>query len=137
MAISAFTSRNVAMFCRVFLTFSALIVLGITAWAVQSSKSVTVVYSLVISCITVFYFFVLVATAFAMFGKPIFHAITAAMDLVLAFLWIASFVLLANNFSANRCSFSRWHGMVVCSRQHTAEAFSFIALYVYSIPFAY
>jgi hypothetical protein len=43
--------------------------------------------------------------------------------------WIAAFVLVVNNFERVSCRVNRWHGMVVCSRQHTVEAFAFIALY--------
>ena len=48
MAISATAARTISSFCLAFLTISAIIVLGITAWAVQSDKSVTVIYTLVI-----------------------------------------------------------------------------------------
>jgi hypothetical protein len=43
--------------------------------------------------------------------------------------WIAAFVLVVNNFERVSCRTNRWHGIVVCSRQHTVEAFSFIAFF--------
>ncbi|OKP12848.1 hypothetical protein PENSUB_1580 [Penicillium subrubescens] len=48
-------------------------------------------------------------------------------DTVLSYLWLTSFIFLAQNFNQTNCSFSRWNGEVVCSRQYAAEAFAFIA----------
>ncbi|KAH8703883.1 hypothetical protein BGW36DRAFT_423427 [Talaromyces proteolyticus] len=129
MAISSNTMRGISLFCRVIETISALIVLGITAWAVETSKTVTVIYSLVIACLTVFYALLLFVFAFFSSKKTIFHVISTMIDLFLAFFWIAAFVLLANNFNDTGCRVNHWHGILVCSRQHTVEAFAFIAFF--------
>ncbi|QKX58711.1 uncharacterized protein TRUGW13939_05838 [Talaromyces rugulosus] len=129
MAISSSTMRGISLFCRVIEIISALIVLGITAWAVERTKTVTVIYSLVIACFTVFYTLILLIVAFSRSKTIIFHVISTVIDLFLAFFWVAAFVLLANNFNTAGCRVNRWHGITVCSRPHTVEAFSFIAFF--------
>jgi hypothetical protein len=129
MAISSGTMRGISLFCRVIETISALIVLGITAWAVERTKTVTVIYTLVIACLTVFYTLILLTLAFFRSKTIIFHVISAVVDFFLAFFWIAAFVLLANNYDTAGCRVNRWHGITVCSRPHTVEAFSFIAFF--------
>ncbi|EPS33517.1 hypothetical protein POX_a01487 [Penicillium oxalicum] len=107
---------------------SALIVLGITAWAVRGTKNLTVIYTLVISVLTPVFF--AVATGLSCTGRrrtrplPLFLA-----DIVLSYLWLTAFIFLAQNFNAVNCRLSRWNGEIVCSRQYAAEAFSFIAFF--------
>ncbi|KAF3404687.1 hypothetical protein DPV78_003103 [Talaromyces pinophilus] len=96
MAISATAARSISLFCVAFLTISAIIVLGITAWAVQSDKSVTVIYTLVIACLTVFFVFTLLGLSFFSYRKPIFHVISSILEFILAFLF---FTLVAAIFS--------------------------------------
>jgi hypothetical protein len=52
MAVSTGLLRGLSIFSHVITWISAIIVLGITAWAVESFKSVTVIYALVIVCYT-------------------------------------------------------------------------------------
>lgn len=44
--------------------------------------------------------------------------------------WLTAFIFLALHFNNVSCSIHLWNGEEVCSRKYTAEAFSFIALYV-------
>ena len=52
MAVSTSVLRGLSIFSHVITWISAIIVMGITAWAVESFKSVTVIYALVIVCYT-------------------------------------------------------------------------------------
>ncbi|KAJ5482695.1 hypothetical protein N7539_006141 [Penicillium diatomitis] len=108
---------------------SALIVLGITAWAVRGTKNLTVIFTLVISVLTPVFF--ALSTGVSCLGRrrtrplPLFLT-----DLVLSYLWLTAFIFLAQNFNQESCKVSRWNREVVCSRQYAAEAFSFIAFFV-------
>ena len=105
MAISSSTTRGISLFCRIVTTIAALIVLGITAWAVESTKTVTVIYSLTVvsasswsseeemgetdriqACLTVLYIIVIACMSFLAYRKTIFHVISSVMELFLAFL---------------------------------------------------
>jgi hypothetical protein len=108
---------------------SAIIVLGITAWAARDTKTVTVIYSLVISVVTV------VSLPFALATSCIsrrhrWHILPLiAIDGVLSYLWITSAIFLSLDFNRISCRTIRWNGETVCSRKYTAEAFSFIAFF--------
>ncbi|RAL07045.1 MARVEL domain-containing protein [Aspergillus homomorphus CBS 101889] len=118
-----------AWFPRVIEYISAVIVLGISAWAVRETKTVTVIYTLVISVVS------LVVTSVAllfscMIRRQRWHIWPILVtDGVMSYLWLVSFVFLAQNFNAVSCRVILWNGLTVCSRKYAAEAFSFIAFF--------
>jgi len=108
---------------------SALIVLGITAWAVRGTKTLTVIFTLVVSVLTPVAFALSTGASCAT-RRQRWHILPLYLtDTVLSYLWLTSFIFLAQNFNQVNCSVSRWNGQVVCSRQYAAEAFSFIAFF--------
>ncbi|GAD97725.1 hypothetical protein AOR_1_2064 [Paecilomyces variotii No. 5] len=129
MRLSASGLRILSMLAHVFQCFSAIIVLGITAWAVESSQTVTVVYALVIAVLTVVIFLGVLLGSIWRPRSPVPFIIIAVVDTILAFLWLTAFVLLANDFSRVGCRRWRWHGHIACGREHTSEAFAFIAFF--------
>ncbi|OGM46222.1 hypothetical protein ABOM_004946 [Aspergillus bombycis] len=100
---------------------SAIIVLGITAWAVQHTKTTTAVLTPAIYGIT------LVISCVARRRKGNFLPVLA-FDLAFSYLWLTAFILLARDFNHVGCRVVLWNGETVCSRKYAAEAFSFITL---------
>ncbi|PYH47133.1 MARVEL domain-containing protein [Aspergillus saccharolyticus JOP 1030-1] len=119
----------VAYFPRIIQFISAVIVLGITGWAVRETKTLTVIYTLVIAVVS------LVITAVAllfscMIRRQRWHIWPVLLtDGVMSYLWLVSFVFLAQNFDAVNCRVFLWNGLTACSRKYAAEAFSFIAFF--------
>ncbi|OQE23303.1 hypothetical protein PENFLA_c011G07248 [Penicillium flavigenum] len=113
-------------FARAIQAISAIIVLGITAWAVRGTKSVTVIYSLVVATLTVVV--LVVAPVISCTSRRYrWHIIPLILtDGVLSYLWLTSFIFLALNFNRTNCRRNRWNGEVNCSRSYAAEAFSFL-----------
>ncbi|CAI7619608.1 unnamed protein product [Penicillium pancosmium] len=115
---------------RAVQTISSIIVLGITAWAVTDTKSLTVIFTLVTSVISIF------AVACSTFTSCMsrnhrWHALVLIVtDGILSYLWLTSFIFLALDFNRISCRVNRWNGQAVCSRKYTAEAFSFIAFFM-------
>ncbi|KAJ6108135.1 hypothetical protein N7523_009458 [Penicillium sp. IBT 18751x] len=120
----------VTWIARFLQLISAIIVLGITAWAARNTKTVTVIYTLTIAALTV------VTIPFAigmscMSRRHRWHVLPLiAIDGALSYLWLTAAVFLALDFNQMSCRVIRWNGETVCSRKYTAEAFSFIALSV-------
>ncbi|KAJ6036467.1 hypothetical protein N7540_000746 [Penicillium herquei] len=121
---------------RALQIFSAIIVLGITAWAVTGTKTLTVIFSLTISVVTIVFAVLSSVISYVLRRKrwhifPIFIT-----DAVLSYLWLTTFIFLAQDFNRQSCRISRWNSEVVCSRQYTAEAFSFIAFFATLVTLA-
>ncbi|KAJ5797197.1 uncharacterized protein N7518_005737 [Penicillium psychrosexuale] len=108
---------------------SSFVVLGITAWAARETKTLTVIFPLVVAVLT-----------------PIVDGITLGIscftrrrrwqvlpllltDAVLSYLWLTAFIFLAQDFNQVSCSIHLWNHEMVCSRKYAAEAFSFIAFF--------
>ncbi|KAJ5222675.1 uncharacterized protein N7469_008915 [Penicillium citrinum] len=121
----------VGWIARVLQLISSIIVLGITAWATRDTKTVTVIFTLVISVLTLVVVACSTLTS-CLTRRHKWHALILIMtDGVLSYLrWLTSFIFLALDFNRISCRVIRWNGETVCSRKYTAEAFSFIALYV-------
>ncbi|KAJ5966489.1 hypothetical protein N7481_013203 [Penicillium waksmanii] len=115
---------------RAVQTISSIIVLGITAWAVTDTKSLTVIFTLVISVLS------LVAVACSTFTSCVgrnhkWHVLVLIVtDGILSYLWLTSFIFLALDFNRMSCRINRWNGETVCSRKYAAEAFAFIAFFM-------
>ncbi|OJJ53611.1 hypothetical protein ASPSYDRAFT_1164381 [Aspergillus sydowii CBS 593.65] len=107
---------------------SAIIVLGITGWAVRGTKTLTVIYSLIIAALTPVMYLLATGTSYPGRRQKWFAVPWVICDGIISYLWLVSFVLLALNFNHQSCRISRWNGEIVCSRKYAAEAFSFIAL---------
>ncbi|KAJ5380314.1 uncharacterized protein N7496_002742 [Penicillium cataractarum] len=109
---------------------SAFIVLGITAWAVRGTKSLTVIFALVVSVLTPVAFALSTGVSCVTRSRK-WHILPLYLtDTVLSYLWLTVFIFLAQNFNQVSCSISRWNGEMVCSRKYAAEAFSFIAFFM-------
>ncbi|KAB8262211.1 hypothetical protein BDV32DRAFT_120702 [Aspergillus pseudonomiae] len=109
---------------------SAIIVLGITAWAVQHTKTTTVIYSLVIAVLTpAVYGITLTISCLTRRRKGNFIPVLT-FDLAFSYLWLTAFILLARDFNHVGCRVILWNGETVCSRKYAAEAFSFITFIV-------
>ncbi|KAJ5641166.1 hypothetical protein N7490_005166, partial [Penicillium lividum] len=105
---------------------SAVVVLGITAWAARDTKTVTVIYSLVIAALAVVVLPLAIATSFIIRRAP-WHIFLLTLTNVCR--WITSFIFLALDFNQINCRILRWNGEAVCNRKYAAEAFSFIAFF--------
>ncbi|KAJ5637681.1 hypothetical protein N7490_007560 [Penicillium lividum] len=108
--------------------FSAIIVLGITAWAVRGTKTLTVIYSLTIATVTIVAAILSLTIGGLLRRKTSHIFVILTTDAILSYLWLTSFIFLAQDFNRHNCRTDRWNGEIVCSRQYAAEAFSFIAL---------
>ncbi|KAJ5096393.1 hypothetical protein NUU61_005749, partial [Penicillium alfredii] len=108
---------------------SAIVVLGITAWAVRDTKTVTVIYSVTIAALTVVILAV-ATTVSCITRQRKWHILPLiATDMVLSYLWLTSFIFLADDFNRVSCRTNLWNGLTVCSRKYTTEAFAFIAFF--------
>ncbi|KAJ5777525.1 hypothetical protein N7520_000771 [Penicillium odoratum] len=114
---------------RFLLIFSAIIVLGITAWAVRGTKTLTVIYSLTISTVTIVAVILSLLIGCLLRRKTTHIFVILTTDAILSYLWLTSFIFLAQDFNRHSCRTDRWNGEIVCSRQYAAEAFSFIAFF--------
>ncbi|KAJ5933850.1 hypothetical protein N7454_006179 [Penicillium verhagenii] len=117
---------NVSRFLQMF---SAIVVLGITAWAVKDTKTLTVIYSLTIATVTLVLAILASTISCLMRRKPLHIFVIFTTDAVLSYLWLTAFIFLAQDFNRRSCRTDRWNGQIVCSRQYAAEAFSFIAFF--------
>ncbi|KAJ5657631.1 uncharacterized protein N7484_001280 [Penicillium longicatenatum] len=119
----------VAYIARLIQFISAIVVLGITAWAARDTKTVTVIYSLVIAALAIVILPVSITASFVLRRRTWHIFLLFATDTVLSYLWITSFIFLALDFNQINCRILRWNGETVCSRKYAAEAFSFIAFF--------
>ncbi|KAJ6109989.1 hypothetical protein N7486_002224 [Penicillium sp. IBT 16267x] len=118
----------VAYIARLGQFFSAVVVLGITAWAARDTKTITVIYSLVVAALAVVILPLSITSSF-MLRRLNWHIfLLLVTDTVLSYLWITAFIFLALDFNQRNCHILLWNGETVCSRKYAAEAFSFIAL---------
>ncbi|KAF5856608.1 hypothetical protein ETB97_007081 [Aspergillus alliaceus] len=95
---------------------SAVVVLGIAAWAVQDTKSTTVIYSLVIAVLTpAIYAIALTISCITRRRKGHFLPVLI-FDVAFSYLWLTAFILLAREFNHIGCRVVLWNGETVCSR---------------------
>ncbi|OGE49902.1 hypothetical protein PENARI_c019G02713 [Penicillium arizonense] len=121
---------TVSTIAHIIQCVSSIIVLGITAWAVQETKTLAVIFPLVISVLTPVLCAITLSTS-CIANRRRWHVLPLLMsDAVISYLWLTSFIFLALNFNHISCSVNRWNGEVVCSRKYAAEAFSFIAFFM-------
>ncbi|KAJ5484622.1 Integral membrane protein [Penicillium expansum] len=108
---------------------SSLIVLGITAWAVRDTKTLTVIFSLVVAVLTPIVYGITLSTS-CITRRRRWQVLPLLMvDAAISYLWLTAFIFLALHFNNVSCSIHLWNGEEVCSRKYTAEAFSFIAFF--------
>ncbi|KAJ5665014.1 uncharacterized protein N7477_007462 [Penicillium maclennaniae] len=122
-------------FVRAIQAVSAVIVLGITAWAVEGTETVMVVYLLVIASLTLVILVLALGISYMtrcyrwhifllLLTGGVLSYLSAYKDGIID----SYFILLALDFNRTNCRRNCWNGEVNCSRSYTAEAFSFIAL---------
>ncbi|GFF25234.1 hypothetical protein IFM46972_01333 [Aspergillus udagawae] len=125
----AWTSRDALrpflFVARLFAWISAVIVMGVTAWAVTKVDGYRVVYPLVIAVLTTAFYIpaMVVSTMKRNRGYML------PLDIVFSYLWLAAFIFLAQHVGQLNC---RWFAFGVsssCTRKRTAEAFSFLAFF--------
>ncbi|GIJ86583.1 hypothetical protein Asppvi_005473 [Aspergillus pseudoviridinutans] len=110
---------------RLFAWVSAVIVMGVTAWAVTKVDGYRVVYPLVIAALTTAFYIpaMIVSTMRRNRGYML------PLDIVFSYLWLAAFIFLAQHVGQQNC---RWFASSLsssCTRKRTAEAFSFLAFF--------
>ncbi|KAJ9485169.1 hypothetical protein VN97_g8191 [Penicillium thymicola] len=116
---------------------SSLIVLGITAWAVRGTKTLTVIFSLVMAVLTPIVYGITLSTS-CITRRRRWHVLPLLVtDAAISYLWLTAFIFLALNFNNVSCSVHLWNRQTVCSRKYTAEAFSFIAFFATLIALAF
>ncbi|KAJ5090579.1 hypothetical protein N7532_009263 [Penicillium argentinense] len=120
---------RVGWVARAVQVLSAIVVLGIIAWATRDTKTVTVIFTLVIAVLTLVV--VACSTSISCIARRNkWHILVLILtDAALSYLWLTSFVFLALDFNRISCRVIRWNGETVCSRKYTAEAFAFIAFF--------
>ncbi|KAJ5325196.1 MARVEL-like domain [Penicillium brevicompactum] len=120
---------TVSTLAHVIQCVSSFVVLGITAWAVTETKTLTVIFSLVIAVLTPVVYGITLTTS-CLTKRRRWHVLPLLfMDVVISYLWLTSFIFLAENFNRVSCSVHLWNRQTVCSRKYAAEAFSFIAFF--------
>ncbi|CAG8910182.1 unnamed protein product [Penicillium egyptiacum] len=114
---------------------SSLIVLGITAWAVPETETLTVVFSLVVlhyqrpqmAC-----------SPSASDRRSNFLPVSITISSILRSIvvnahlppsWLTAFIFLALDFNHVSCTTHLWNNETVCSRKYAVESFSFIAFF--------
>ncbi|KAJ5340039.1 hypothetical protein N7541_011999, partial [Penicillium brevicompactum] len=120
---------TVSTLAHVIQCVSSFVVLGITAWAVTETKTLTVIFSLVIAVLTPVVYGITLATS-CLSKRRRWHVLPLLLtDVAISYLWLTSFIFLAENFNQISCSVHLWNRQTVCSRKYAAEAFSFIAFF--------
>ncbi|KAI9926513.1 hypothetical protein MW887_004281 [Aspergillus wentii] len=104
---------------------SAVIVLGLTAWAVVHLDGYRVVYTLVIAVLTTAFYIPSLFLAFMKSNRGYMYPV----DVVFSYLWIAAFIFLAQANNDNGCSWFVWTASKLCARKNVAEAFTFLAFF--------
>ncbi|OJJ35962.1 hypothetical protein ASPWEDRAFT_533050 [Aspergillus wentii DTO 134E9] len=110
-------------FARLFQWISAVIVLGLTAWATVHLDGYRVVYTLVIAALTTAFY---IPAFFLSFMKSN-RGYMLPMDVVFSYLWLAAFIFLSQ--ANNTCSWFVWTASRACARKNAAEAFTFLAFF--------
>ncbi|KAJ5876339.1 uncharacterized protein N7529_001923 [Penicillium soppii] len=120
---------TVSTIAHIIQCVSSIIVIGITGWAVTHTKTLTVIFSLVIGVLTPIVYGITLTTS-CVANRRRWHVLPLLLtDAVISYLWLTSFIFLAQNFNQTSCRVHRWNGETVCSRKYAAEAFSFIAFF--------
>ncbi|RHZ58375.1 MARVEL domain-containing protein [Aspergillus thermomutatus] len=110
---------------RLFAWLSAIIVMGVTAWAVTKTDGYRVVYPLVIAVLsTAFYIPAMVVSTMKRN-----RGYMLPLDIVFSYLWLAAFIFLAQHIGQENCRWFYWGVSTACARKRTAEAFSFLAFF--------
>ncbi|CAG7938562.1 unnamed protein product [Penicillium nalgiovense] len=108
---------------------SSLIVLGITAWAVRDTKTLTVIFPLVVAVLTPIVYGITLSTSCIARGHR-WHVLPLLLtDAVISYLWLTAFIFLALKFNQVSCTVHLWNNETVCSRKYSVESFSFIAFF--------
>ncbi|EKV11654.1 Integral membrane protein [Penicillium digitatum] len=120
---------SISIITHIIQCISSLIVLAITAWAVRDTKTLTVIFSLVVAVLTPIVYGTALSTS-CVNRRRRWHVLPLLVaDAALSYLWLTSFIFLALNFNNVSCNVHLWNGEEVCSRKYTAEAFGFIAFF--------
>ncbi|CAG8938571.1 unnamed protein product [Penicillium salamii] len=120
---------TVSTLAHILQCISSIVVLGITAWAVRETKTLTVIFSLVIAVLTPVVNGITLSTS-CIANRYRWHVLPLILtDAAISYLWLTSFIFLAENFNQVSCSVHLWNRQTVCSRKYAAEAFSFIAFF--------
>jgi len=122
--------RPILFVIRLFLWISAVIVMGLTAWAVNHLKGYRTVYTLVIAVL---------ATAFyipSFFTSLMRHnrGYMLPLDIIFYALWLAAFIFVAQTDNLSNgdhigCHFYVWNLTSGCTRRNAIEAFTFLSFF--------
>ncbi|KAJ5355619.1 Frag1/DRAM/Sfk1 [Penicillium concentricum] len=119
----------VSTISHVIQCISSIIVLGITAWAVRETKTLTVIFSLVVAVLTLVVYGITLSTS-CITKRHRWHVLPMLLtDAMISYLWLTAFIFLARDFNQVSCKVHLWNKEAVCSRKYTVEAFSFIAFF--------
>ncbi|KAJ6140347.1 hypothetical protein N7471_006833 [Penicillium samsonianum] len=127
----------ISIIAHVIQCASSFIVLGITAWAVRDTKTLTVIFCLVVAVLTPVFYGITVSTSCITRGHRWHVFPLLVTDAVMSYLWLTAFIFLALDFNHVSCSVHPWNGQRVCSRKYSAEAFSFIAFFTTLVAMAF
>ncbi|EDP53610.1 integral membrane protein [Aspergillus fumigatus A1163] len=119
------TLRPFLLVARLFAWISAVIVMGITAWAVTKRDGYRVIYPLVIAVLTTAFFI----PAMIVSAMKRNRGYMLPLDIVFSYLWLAAFIFLAQHIGQENCRWFFFGVSSACTRKRTAEAFSFQAFF--------
>ncbi|KAH1696102.1 hypothetical protein KXX25_000703 [Aspergillus fumigatus] len=120
------TLRPFLLVARLFAWISAVIVMGITAWAVTKRDGYRVIYPLVIVGRSNNRVFIPAMIVSAMKRN---RGYMLPLDIVFSYLWLAAFIFLAQHIGQENCRWFFFGVSSACTRKRTAEAFSFLAFF--------
>jgi len=115
--------RPILFVIRLMQWMAAVVVMGLTAWAVVHLDGYRVVFTLVISVLTVVFY--IPALFLACMKRN--RGYMLPVDIIFYALWLAAFIFLAQ--TNDGCRWFVWGNSRACSRKNAAEAFTFLALF--------
>ncbi|KAJ5364570.1 uncharacterized protein N7496_010283 [Penicillium cataractarum] len=115
---------------RVALLISAVIVMGITAWAVTHLKNYRTIFTLVVAVLSTVLYIPSVFTSCMQRNR----GYMIPLDIVFYALWLAAFIFVAQtngtlSFDNAGCRYYVWDLNSGCAKRNAIEAFTFLSLH--------
>ncbi|OXV10780.1 hypothetical protein Egran_01459 [Elaphomyces granulatus] len=128
MAISTAMTRPVLLVARVMQWVSSVIVLGLVSYFINKGPSPHgghLIYEEVIAALSVAFFLPAFVSPFM---PHILSKGVLAIDIIFSYLWLTSFIFMAENYDNSYCEFVA-PPFFPCSKKRAAQAFTFLAFF--------
>lgn len=119
--------RPILFVIRLFLWISAVIVMGLAAWAVTHLKGYRTIYTLVVAVLATAFYIPSLFTSCMHRNR----GYMLPLDIIFYALWLAAFIFVAqtdSTLNGAACRFYVWNSFS-CVRRNSIEAFTFLSFF--------